>query len=52
MSESRRHLRQESGELLLELEAHDFAAVRRGLARADVLRDELNESGRNRLRRS
>jgi class 3 adenylate cyclase len=43
MSESRRHLKQESGELLVELDARDFAAVRRGLARVDALRDELNE---------
>src|SRR6266851_7619921 len=43
MSESRRHLKQESGELLAELEARDFAAVRRGLARVDALRDELDE---------
>ena len=43
MSESRRHLRQESGELLSLLEARDFAAVRRSLARADALRDELDD---------
>jgi len=43
MTESRRHLKQESGELLTELEAKDFAAVRRGLARVDALRDELDE---------
>ena len=43
MTESRRHLKQESGELLTELEAKDFAAVRRGLARVDTLRDELDE---------
>ena len=43
MSDSRRHLRQESGELLSQLEARDFAAVRRSLARVDSLRDELNE---------
>ena len=43
MSESRRHLRQESGELLSVLEARDFAAVRRSLARADALRDELDD---------
>jgi class 3 adenylate cyclase len=44
MSESRRHLKQESGELLTELEAKDFAAVRRGLARVDSLRDELDDN--------
>ncbi len=43
MSESRRYLKQESGELLSALEARDFAAVRRGLARVDALRDELDE---------
>ena len=43
MSESRRHLRQESGELLSLLEVRDFAAVRRSLARADALRDELDD---------
>ena len=43
MSESRRHLRQESAELLSFLEARDFAAVRRSLARADALRDELDD---------
>ena len=43
MSESRRHLRQESGELLSFLEDRDFAAVRRSLARADALRDELDD---------
>src|SRR5260221_13955661 len=43
MSESRRHLKQESGELLAELDARDFAAARRGLAQVDALSDELNE---------
>ena len=43
MSESRRYLAQETGELLSELDARDFAAVRRSLARVDSLRDELNE---------
>lgn len=43
MSESRRHLAQETGQLLSELDARDFAAVRRSLARVDSLRDELNE---------
>ncbi|HWJ18377.1 MAG TPA: adenylate/guanylate cyclase domain-containing protein [Geobacterales bacterium] len=43
MTESRRHLKQESGELLAALEARDFAAVRRSLARVDALRDELDE---------
>jgi class 3 adenylate cyclase len=44
MNESRRHLNQESGELLSVLEARDFAAVRRSLARADALRDELDKN--------
>ena len=43
MSESRRHLKDESAELLVGLEARDFAAVRRSLTRADSLRDELDE---------
>jgi class 3 adenylate cyclase len=43
MSESRRYLRQESGQLLADLDAGDAAAVRRGLARVDTLRDELDE---------
>ncbi len=43
-SESRRHLRQESGQLILELEARDFAAARRGLAQVDALRDEFDEA--------
>ena len=43
MNESRRYLRQESGQLLADLDAGDFAAVRRGLARVDALRDELDE---------
>ena len=44
LSDARRHLKQEwSGELLLALDARDFAAVRRSLARTDVLRDELDE---------
>jgi class 3 adenylate cyclase len=43
MSETRHHLEQEQGELLSALEARDFAAVRRSLARVDPLRDELNE---------
>jgi class 3 adenylate cyclase len=42
-SDIRRHLKQESGRLLLELEARDFAAVRRSLAQVDALRDEFNE---------
>jgi len=43
MSESRLHLKQESAELLSALDARDFAALRHSLARADALRDELDE---------
>jgi len=43
VSESRRHLRQASGQLIQQLDARDFAAVRRSLAEADALRDELTE---------
>jgi class 3 adenylate cyclase len=43
MSESRQHLEEESAELLSALDARDFAAARRGLARVDALRDGLNE---------
>jgi class 3 adenylate cyclase len=44
ISESRRHLNHESGQLILELEARDFAAMRRSLAQVDALRDEFNEA--------
>lgn len=43
LSDSRNHLKEESVELLAQLEARDFAAVRRSLARTDTLRDELDE---------
>jgi len=43
-SETRRHLKHESGELILELEARDFAAARRSLAQADALRDEFDKA--------
>jgi adenylate cyclase len=43
MSEFRRHLKQESAELLVAVDARDFAAVRRGLARVDTLRDEIDD---------
>ena len=43
MSESRQHLVQESEDLLSELDARDFSAVRRSLARVDSLRDQLSE---------
>ncbi|MEH2570166.1 adenylate/guanylate cyclase domain-containing protein [Bradyrhizobium sp. AZCC 2289] len=43
VNDSRRHLKQVSGQLLSELDARDFAAGRRSLAGADALRDEFNE---------
>jgi class 3 adenylate cyclase len=43
MSESRQHLDQESEDLLSELDAREFPAVRRSLARIDSLRDQLSE---------
>jgi class 3 adenylate cyclase len=42
MSESRQHLEQETEELLSELDARDFSAVKRSLARVDSLRDQLS----------
>ena len=42
-NEFRRHLKQESEDLLLALDARDLAAVRPSLARVDALRDELDE---------
>ena len=42
MSESRQHLEQETEDLLSELDARDFSAVKRSLARVDSLRDQLN----------
>ena len=43
VSESRQHLKQESGQLIQQLDARDFAAVRRSLAQVDALRDEFTE---------
>ena len=43
LSDARRHLKEESAQLLAQLEARDFAAVRTTLARTDTLRDELDE---------
>jgi adenylate cyclase len=43
VSETRRYLKQESGQLLSELDTRDFAAVRRSLALVDAQRDEFNE---------
>jgi class 3 adenylate cyclase len=42
VTESRHYLKQESDDLLANLEARDFVAARRSLARADALRDELD----------
>jgi class 3 adenylate cyclase len=42
-SEFRQHLEQETEELLSGLDARDFSAVRRSLARVDSLRDQLTE---------
>jgi class 3 adenylate cyclase len=44
MSESRQHLEQESEDLLSELDAREFPAARRSLARIDSLRDQLSEN--------
>jgi adenylate cyclase len=43
MAETRRYLRQQSGQLIQELEAGDFAAVRRSLAQVDATRDDFDE---------
>jgi class 3 adenylate cyclase len=43
ISDTRRNLRQASGALISELDARDFATVRRSLAQADYLRDELDQ---------
>jgi class 3 adenylate cyclase len=43
VSESRRNLKEVAEELLMQLDARDFDAARRSLARADALRDELDE---------
>jgi class 3 adenylate cyclase len=42
-NELRRHLKLEADDLLVALDARDLAAVRRGVARVDALRDELDE---------
>ena len=39
----RRHISEESAQLIKHLEARDFAEVRRNLARVDTLRDEGNQ---------
>jgi class 3 adenylate cyclase len=43
INEFRRHLKQETDEMLARLDARDFAAVRRSLERVDALRDEFSE---------
>src|SRR6202171_1045590 len=43
MNASSQHLERETEELLSELDARDFSAVRRSLARVDSLRDQLTE---------
>jgi adenylate cyclase len=42
VNDSRRYLKQESEELLARLDARDFAAAWHSLARADILRDEID----------
>jgi adenylate cyclase len=43
MTDARRYLKETSAELISQLEARDFEAARHSLARADALRDELDE---------
>lgn len=43
MSDARQNLNRETTELLMALEARDFAAVRHGLARVDTLRDDFDQ---------
>jgi class 3 adenylate cyclase len=43
LTDARRHLKELSEEVLAQLDARDFVAARRGLARADTLRDELDD---------
>ena len=43
VNELHRHLNQESGQLLSQLEARDFVEARRTLARTDQARDEFNQ---------
>jgi class 3 adenylate cyclase len=44
VSESRRNLKEVADQLLLQLDARDFAAARESLARADAHRDQLDEN--------
>ena len=43
MTDARRYLKETLAELISQLEARDFEAARHSLARADALRDELDE---------
>jgi class 3 adenylate cyclase len=43
LMDSRRYLKELSEEILVQLDSRDFAAARRSLARADTLRDELDD---------
>jgi class 3 adenylate cyclase len=43
VSSLRRHLNEENTQILAQLDARDFAEVRRSLARADELRDEFTQ---------
>jgi class 3 adenylate cyclase len=43
LNEIRRHLNEENAQLLVQLNAQNFAEVRRILARADTLRDEFSQ---------
>jgi class 3 adenylate cyclase len=43
VNELHRHLNQESGQLLTQLDARDFVEARRTLARTDQARDEFNQ---------
>jgi class 3 adenylate cyclase len=43
LTDSRRHLKEVLEEVFAQLDSKDFAAARRSLARADTLRDELDD---------
>jgi HAMP domain-containing protein/ElaB/YqjD/DUF883 family membrane-anchored ribosome-binding protein len=43
LTDGRRHLKEVSEEVIAQLDSKDFAAARRSLARADTLRDELDD---------
>ncbi len=43
LTDGRRHLKEVAEELLVQLDSRDFSAARRSLARADALRDELDD---------